>query len=241
MLFGLKLEKEFMVETEEGRFTIFAELEPGAKLDVTDRMAKELEGKLVKIKEIKTFTSRIEPWSSKIYVKLVPIRDRKRSTKEVLGAKDAPKEGVGSLSVAKVLSEIWTENEQKETVKSLISRNVKIAHVGKVQEKIEAQKRIVEFMTALRDPVKRMIARAQCFKMNEQMAKEVFVAYLGERLGLEVYAKATEPLDSAWGCYNAMTSYATHQTSKQREISKLENASADYLVMLNAPEREEAD
>jgi len=86
VFFGLRIEKEFMVEAEEGRFTIFAELEPGAKLDVTDKMVKELEERLSKIKDIKTFTSRIEPWSSKIYVKLVPIRNRARSTKEVMDA-----------------------------------------------------------------------------------------------------------------------------------------------------------
>lgn len=87
VFFGSKIDKEFMVDAEEGRFTIFAELEPGAKLDVTDKMVKELEERLSsKIKEIKTFTSRIEPWSSKIYVKLVPIKDRARSTKEVMDA-----------------------------------------------------------------------------------------------------------------------------------------------------------
>ncbi|MCX5687756.1 MAG: efflux RND transporter permease subunit [Candidatus Omnitrophica bacterium] len=86
LFFGMKLEKEFMVEAEEGRFTIFVELEPGAKLDVTDKMAKELEEKLANIKEIKTFTSRVEPGSSKIYVKLKLIKDRARSTKEVMDA-----------------------------------------------------------------------------------------------------------------------------------------------------------
>ena len=84
--FGMKIDKEFMVEAEEGRFTIFAELESGAKLDVTDKMAKELEDRLANIKEIKTFTSRIEPWSSKIYVKLVPIKNRTSTTKEVMDA-----------------------------------------------------------------------------------------------------------------------------------------------------------
>jgi len=84
--FGMKIDKEFMVDAEEGRFTIFVELEPGAKLDVTDKMVKELEERLAEIKDIKTFTSRIEPWSSKIYVKLVPIRNRARTTKEVMDA-----------------------------------------------------------------------------------------------------------------------------------------------------------
>lgn len=84
LFYGAKLEKEFLAEAEEGRFTIFAELEPGAKLDVTDKMAKEVEQRLVDIKEIKTFTSRIEPWSSKIYIKLVPLANRTRTTKEIM-------------------------------------------------------------------------------------------------------------------------------------------------------------
>jgi HAE1 family hydrophobic/amphiphilic exporter-1 len=84
VFFGRRLGKEFTAEAEEGRFTIFAELESGAKLDVTDQMAKEIEVKLSKIKEIKTFTTRVEPWSTKIYVKLVPLAKRTRSTKEIM-------------------------------------------------------------------------------------------------------------------------------------------------------------
>jgi len=86
LFFGMKLEKEFMVEAEEAGFTLLVELEPGAKLDVTDKMAKELEEKLANVKEIKTFTSKVEPGSSKIYVKLKPIKDRANSTKEVMDA-----------------------------------------------------------------------------------------------------------------------------------------------------------
>ena len=40
---GSRTEREFMAGTEEGRFTIFVELEPGAKLDVTDMMVKEID------------------------------------------------------------------------------------------------------------------------------------------------------------------------------------------------------
>ncbi|MFH1478653.1 MAG: efflux RND transporter permease subunit [Candidatus Omnitrophota bacterium] len=85
MLFlGAGIDKEFMAGSEEGRFTMFVELEPGAKLDVTDEMVKEMEQLITKIPEIKTFSARIEPWSSKIYVKLVPLAQRERSTKVVI-------------------------------------------------------------------------------------------------------------------------------------------------------------
>jgi len=84
LLIGLNIDKEFMAGTEEGRFTIFVELEPGAKLDVTDQMVKEIEELLLGVSEIKTFTSRVEPWSSKVYVKLLPLAKRERSTKVVI-------------------------------------------------------------------------------------------------------------------------------------------------------------
>ncbi len=84
LLVGTKIDREFMAGTEEGRFTIFVELEPGAKLDVTDQMVKEIEIVLSNIPEIKTFTSRVEPWSSKIYVKLIPLVERRRSTKTIM-------------------------------------------------------------------------------------------------------------------------------------------------------------
>lgn len=154
---------------------------------------------------------------------------------------DAKIQGEESVSIKKMLTEVWVEDEVRRQVQELVSQNVKIAHIGKVQEKIEAQKRMVEFMAILRSPVQRMIARAQNFKLSDQEAKLVLTAYLGDRLGKDVHAKATEPLDSAWGVYNAMTSYATHKTDSDREIRKLENSSADYLVMLAAPKREETD
>ena len=84
LFIGYKTDREFMAGTEEGRFTIFVELEPGAKLDVTDQMAKEIEFLLADIQEIKTFTSRVEPWSSKVYVKLKPLAQRKHDTKTVI-------------------------------------------------------------------------------------------------------------------------------------------------------------
>ncbi|MFC1623704.1 efflux RND transporter permease subunit [Candidatus Omnitrophota bacterium] len=84
LLLGSRIEREFMAEAEEGRFTIFVELEPGAKLDITDEMAKEIEILISGIQEVKTFTSRVEPWSSKIYVKLLPLAGRKRTTKAII-------------------------------------------------------------------------------------------------------------------------------------------------------------
>ncbi|MBI4436315.1 MAG: efflux RND transporter permease subunit [Candidatus Omnitrophica bacterium] len=91
LLFGLclytaifKIDKEFLQTTEENDFTIFVELPTGAKLDISDKLVTKVEEILKKMKEIKTFQSRIERWSSKIYVTLVPQDQREKANAEVI-------------------------------------------------------------------------------------------------------------------------------------------------------------
>lgn len=88
-LYG-KLDKEFVGSTEENEFTIFVELPSGAKLDVSDKVVTAVEKMLNELPEIqksvKTAVSRVEGWSSKIYVTMVPAAERQRSAQEVIGA-----------------------------------------------------------------------------------------------------------------------------------------------------------
>lgn len=78
------IEKEFVGTAEQQDFTIFIELPTGAKLDISDEAVSGIEEVLETIPEVKQFSSRIEKWSSKIYVKLVPLAQRTRSAKEVI-------------------------------------------------------------------------------------------------------------------------------------------------------------
>jgi hydrophobic/amphiphilic exporter-1 (mainly G- bacteria), HAE1 family len=78
-----RIEKEFVGTADQQDFTIFIELPTGARLDISDQAVSGIEKILETIPEVKQFSSRIEKWSSKIYVKLVPLDQRTRSTKEV--------------------------------------------------------------------------------------------------------------------------------------------------------------
>ncbi len=80
----LKLGREFLGTTEQNRFTIFIEMPTGTRLDATDAVVKRVEALIKEIPEVKTFSSRVEPWSSKIYVELVSLTQRKRSVAEVI-------------------------------------------------------------------------------------------------------------------------------------------------------------
>lgn len=79
-----RLGKEFMGSAEQSTFTIFIELPTGAKLDIVNETTKRVESLLKDIPEVKTFSSRVENWSSKVYVEVVSPDKRKRSVNEVI-------------------------------------------------------------------------------------------------------------------------------------------------------------
>ena len=85
-VFAERLGMEFMGQTEENEFTIFIELPTGAKLDISDQVVKQVEEILAQVPEVKTVSSRIKPWSNRVYVKLVPLAERERSNREVIAA-----------------------------------------------------------------------------------------------------------------------------------------------------------
>jgi len=75
---------EFIGATEQSKFTTFIELPTGAKLEISDDVVRQVEAYLKEIPEVKTVSSRVEAWSSKVYVELVPLDERKRSVSEVI-------------------------------------------------------------------------------------------------------------------------------------------------------------
>ncbi len=82
------LDKEFVGTTEENEFIIFVELPSGTKLDVSDKVVSEVEKVLNQLpevqKSVKTSVARVEGWSSKIYVTLLPATERTKTTQEVM-------------------------------------------------------------------------------------------------------------------------------------------------------------
>lgn len=76
--------KEFIGAAEAEDFTVFVELPSGAKLEISDEAVAGVEKVLNEVPEVKSVSSRIEKWSSKVYVKLVPLAQRSRSTKDVI-------------------------------------------------------------------------------------------------------------------------------------------------------------
>jgi HAE1 family hydrophobic/amphiphilic exporter-1 len=83
LFIATRIGREFIGTTEQNKFTIFIEMPTGTKLDITNRVVKQVETLVKDVPEVKTFTARVEPWSSKVYVELVPLTRRKRTIAEV--------------------------------------------------------------------------------------------------------------------------------------------------------------
>jgi len=75
---------EFLGVTEQSKFTVFIELPTGAKLEISDDVVRQVEAFLKDVPEVKSVSSRVEGWSSKVYVELLPLAERKRSVQEVI-------------------------------------------------------------------------------------------------------------------------------------------------------------
>jgi HAE1 family hydrophobic/amphiphilic exporter-1 len=86
MFFLSRLGTEYLGGAEQNKFTIFVELPTGARLEASDKVVKKIETFVREIPEVKTVTSRIEPWSSKVYVQLTDAFARRRNTDEVIDA-----------------------------------------------------------------------------------------------------------------------------------------------------------
>ncbi|MDP8233473.1 MAG: efflux RND transporter permease subunit [Candidatus Saelkia tenebricola] len=76
--------KEFIGITELNKFTAHVELPTGARLEMSDKAVAMVERILREVPEIKTVSSRIERWSSKVYVKLKPLSQRYRMTDDII-------------------------------------------------------------------------------------------------------------------------------------------------------------
>ena len=94
LVFGISLllfktlDREFLGQTEQGKFTIFARLEAGAKVEIANKMVAEIEEILSVHKAVENFSTRVEGYSARLYVSLVPFTERAELAKDMRNTKD---------------------------------------------------------------------------------------------------------------------------------------------------------
>lgn len=123
-----RIDKEFISPFEEGRFTIFAKIEAGAKLSFIDEMTKEIEKLVDSVSELRTMAVHIEDWSSRVYVSLVALQKRKRSVEDVINdlrpkLKEIEKRYKGGFVY---FSEVQEANKGRELIVDLFGYDYKV-------------------------------------------------------------------------------------------------------------------
>lgn len=87
-VFVFHIPKNFMGGQGLDEFVIFVELPSGKRLDISDRIVKEVEAKVRSVEKIsssiRSISTRIEGWSSKLYVTMQPADKRNYSTEETI-------------------------------------------------------------------------------------------------------------------------------------------------------------
>lgn len=88
LIFITALPKDFMAASEQSEFVVYIECSSGLRLDISNQVVQEVEEKIkntVAIKSaLKHLSSRVEGWSSKVYVTLKPRHQRTLSTQDVI-------------------------------------------------------------------------------------------------------------------------------------------------------------
>jgi HAE1 family hydrophobic/amphiphilic exporter-1 len=92
-------ERDFQASGELDEFVVFVELSSGARLAVSDAVVKKIEHAIQANPAVgpavQTLVSRVEGWSSKIYVTLRPRAERRLTTEQVLTALRSALKDVG--------------------------------------------------------------------------------------------------------------------------------------------------
>lgn len=89
-IFLFTLPKDFMASSEQNEFVIFVELDTGVRLDISNQAVQDVEKAVRDFPKtkmaIKNVSSKVEGWSSKVYVALNDLSERPMSTQEVINA-----------------------------------------------------------------------------------------------------------------------------------------------------------
>ncbi|MBU0650799.1 efflux RND transporter permease subunit [bacterium] len=119
----IKLDMDIQPKGESNKFTVFVELPSGAKLEISDAVVKKVEKLFAEMPEVETYSSRVEGWSSKIYITLVPQHRRTKTTAQII---DELRPQVRNFKEAFIYFKEESEGSQKEVTIDLYGYDYKI-------------------------------------------------------------------------------------------------------------------
>lgn len=154
---------------------------------------------------------------------------RATSHLEVVGWRQVCSNGM-KIKVPLDQAEIITLDKVTQ-IRTLLHEHTSIMHTETAFKKIEAMQYIAEAMSMLRDPVERMIKKAQKWTIDDRIHLEKLIKeHVGKRYAQKVADRFARDNDSSlWGLYNAITYIASHNELKAISRDHLIDKAADML------------
>lgn len=118
-----KLDKDLYAAGDSRKFTAFVELPSGAKLERSNETVRKIEQMFREMPEVEHYSSRVEGWSSKVYVTLVPKYLRTKSAEQII---DELRPQVKNFKDAFIYFQREAEGEKKEIVIDLYGYDYKV-------------------------------------------------------------------------------------------------------------------
>ncbi len=118
-----KLDKDLNAGGDSRKFTTFIELPSGAKLEKSNEVVRKVEKMLREVPEVETYSSRVEGWSSKVYVTLVLSYLRRKSAEQII---DELRPQVKNFKDAFIYFQREAEGEQKEVTVDMYGYDYKV-------------------------------------------------------------------------------------------------------------------
>jgi len=154
---------------------------------------------------------------------------RATSHMEVVGWRQVCSNGM-KIKVPLGEAEIITV-EKVTQIRTLLHEHTSIMHTETAFKKIEAMQYIAEAISLLRDPVEKIIRKAQDWTIaDREYLEKLIKKHVGKRYAQKVADRYARDGDtSLWGLYNAITYVASHDELKAVSREHLIDKAADML------------
>lgn len=125
----------------------------------------------------------------------------------------------------------FVKPEEREKITSLLAKNLRIVHAGEAHKKVEAIQYVVEALLWLKEPLQRIIQKAEQIQVPKDKAEAFIKKYVGKRQTDKILKRYEDEQGSTlWNLYNSITFVASHE--EDLKVGRRESLLTKASVML---------
>lgn len=104
----------------------------------------------------------------------------------------------------------FVREEERGEILELLKKQVKIKHNSLAEARLEELQYTVEAFLLMKNPLKRIVDKAQSIELYKDQAEEIIEKYIGKRKLDKVMEQYGREEETLWGLFNSITFIASH-------------------------------